>query len=132
MNQEFYSKVQPIMALRVDSQHHLWDLQEPFDYRWLDNPAVAAIRRDYLAADLEPLLLAAGIDKTVVVQTQHNLGETTGPWRSPTTTTGSRASSAGSTWLPRIASLSSCERGGTPSLSGCDTSRKTSQMTTSS
>jgi L-fuconolactonase len=63
------------MALRVDSHHHLWNLHEPFDYRWLDNPALAAIRRDFLPADLEPLLRSAEIDRTVVVQTQHNTKE---------------------------------------------------------
>jgi L-fuconolactonase len=63
------------MALRIDSHHHLWDLHEAFDYRWLDNPALAPIRRDFMPADLEPLLRSAGIEKTVVVQTQHNLKE---------------------------------------------------------
>jgi L-fuconolactonase len=63
------------MALRIDAHHHLWNLSEAFDYRWLDNPPLAAIHRDFLPADLEPLLRSAGIDKTVVVQTQHNLKE---------------------------------------------------------
>ena len=63
------------MLLRIDAHHHLWNLSAAFDYRWLDNPALAAIHRDFLPADLEPLLRSAGIDKTVVVQTQHNLKE---------------------------------------------------------
>jgi L-fuconolactonase len=63
------------MALRIDSHHHLWDLGEAFDYRWLDDPALAAIRRDFLPADLEPLIRSAKIDKTVVVQTQHTVKE---------------------------------------------------------
>ena len=63
------------MPLRIDAHHHLWNLREPFDYRWLDNPDLAAIRRDFLPADLAPLLQSAGIDKTVVVQTQHRLAE---------------------------------------------------------
>jgi L-fuconolactonase len=75
LSKELASKVKPIMAVRIDSHHHFWDLGEPFDYRWLDNPALAAIRRNYLPADLEPLVRSAGIDKTVVVQTQHNLKE---------------------------------------------------------
>lgn len=63
------------MALRIDSHHHLWDLSQPLDYRWLDGPAMAPIRRNFLPEDLEPLLQGAGIDKSVVVQTQHNLKE---------------------------------------------------------
>jgi L-fuconolactonase len=63
------------MAVRIDAHHHFWDLGQPFDYRWLDNPALAAIRRNFLPADLEPLLRSAGIDKTIVVQTQHRLEE---------------------------------------------------------
>ena len=63
------------MALRIDSHHHLWDLTQPFDYRWLDGPTMAPIHRNFLPENLEPLLLAAGIDRSVVVQTQHNLKE---------------------------------------------------------
>ena len=69
------SRVTPIMPLRIDAHHHLWNLREPFDYCWLDNPDLAAIRRDFLPANLAPLLQSAGIDKTVVVQTQHRLAE---------------------------------------------------------
>ena len=63
------------MAIKIDSHHHLWDLSTPFDYRWLDGPRMAPIRRNFLPADLEPLIRAAGIDRTVVVQTQHKLAE---------------------------------------------------------
>ena len=63
------------MALLIDSHHHLWNLREPFDYRWLDDPAMTPIRRNFMPTDLEPLLRSAGIDRTVVVQTQHNLKE---------------------------------------------------------
>ena len=59
----------------VDAHHHLWDLSRPFDYRWLDAPTHAPIRRDYLPADLEPLIHAARVDRTIVVQTQHDLAE---------------------------------------------------------
>ncbi|MCA1684989.1 MAG: amidohydrolase family protein [Planctomycetia bacterium] len=45
------------------------------NYGWLDAPALAPIRRDYLPPDLEPLIRAAGIDRTVVVQTQHDTRE---------------------------------------------------------
>ncbi len=63
------------MSEVIDAHHHLWRLSEPFDYRWLDAPALAAIRRDYLPADLAPHLKATGVDRTVVVQTQHNVRE---------------------------------------------------------
>lgn len=62
------------MALIVDSHQHFWELAR-FDYSWLDRPRLGPIRRDYLPADLKPLLDAAGIDRTVLVQTQHNLDE---------------------------------------------------------
>ncbi len=63
------------MPPRIDAHHHLWRLAEPFDYRWLDAPALAPIRRDYLPDDLEPHLKATGIDATVIVQTQHDTRE---------------------------------------------------------
>src|SRR5512134_1754900 len=63
------------MSLVIDSHHHFWQLSQPFDYRWLDAPALEPIRRDYLPGDLEPHIRRAGIDRTIVVQTQHNLRE---------------------------------------------------------
>jgi L-fuconolactonase len=63
------------MPLVIDSHHHLWQRSQPFDYRWLDAPELEPIRRDYLPSDLAPLLRNAGVDRTVVVQTQHNLKE---------------------------------------------------------
>ena len=60
--------------MRIDAHHHLWQLGQ-FDYRWLDTEPHAPIRRDFLPADLRPLLDQAGIDRTVVVQTQHDLAE---------------------------------------------------------
>jgi L-fuconolactonase len=63
------------MSLTVDAHHHLWQLSQPFDYGWLDAPALAPIRRDCLPDDLEPHLRAAGIARTVVVQTQHDTRE---------------------------------------------------------
>lgn len=63
------------MALTVDAHHHLWQLSQPFDYRWLDAPPLAPIRRDFLPEDLEPLLKESGVDRTVIVQTQHDTRE---------------------------------------------------------
>lgn len=59
----------------IDSHHHLWQLTQPFNYRWLDGPLLAPIKRDFLPLDLAPLLKATGIEKSVVVQTQHDLAE---------------------------------------------------------
>lgn len=63
------------MPTRIDAHHHLWQRSQPFDYRWQDAADLAPIRRDYLPTDLEPLIRAAGIDRTVVVQTQHDVAE---------------------------------------------------------
>lgn len=59
----------------VDAHQHFWQLSRPFDYRWLDAPANAAIRRDYLPEHLEPLLRSRGISRSVFVQTQHDVAE---------------------------------------------------------
>jgi len=59
----------------IDAHQHFWQFSQPFDYRWLDAPKLARIRRDYLPDDLAPLLRQAGVDRTVFVQTQHNLAE---------------------------------------------------------
>ena len=48
------------MPLTIDAHQHFWQLGQPFNYRWLDAPALAAIRRDYLPEDLEPHLRAVG------------------------------------------------------------------------
>ena len=59
---------------RVDAHHHLWQLGQ-FDYRWLQAPQLERIRQDFLPSDLKPLIDEVGIDKTVVVQTQHDVRE---------------------------------------------------------
>jgi L-fuconolactonase len=50
----------------VDAHHHLWDLARGYD--WLDDPAVASIRRDATVADLRTELRAAGVARTVLVE----------------------------------------------------------------
>ena len=61
----------------VDAHHHLWDLAvrpQPF----LDsNPVLAPLRRAFSLANLAPLAAAAGIGRTVVVQTVTEPAETT-------------------------------------------------------
>ena len=64
------------MTLTIDAHQHFWRLDLPFDYSWLNAPALAPIRRDFLPEHLEPLLRAAGVQRSIFVQTQHNLDET--------------------------------------------------------
>ena len=59
----------------IDAHQHFWQLSQPFDYAWLDNPELSAIRRNYLPVDLKPHLDAVGIKQSIFVQTQHNLEE---------------------------------------------------------
>jgi L-fuconolactonase len=48
----------------IDAHHHLWTA----DLAWLQDPALAAIRRDYTVDDLRANLRAAGVDRTVLVE----------------------------------------------------------------
>jgi L-fuconolactonase len=58
----------------VDAHHHFWDPGRA-DYPWLTDE-LAAIRRAFGPADLAPLLAAAGVDWSIVVQTRSSLAET--------------------------------------------------------
>ena len=49
----------------VDSHHHFWEI-ERFDYSWM--PDGSPLATDYGPADLAPLVKAAGVDCTVIVQ----------------------------------------------------------------
>ena len=60
---------------RIDAHHHLWPDPSPEDYPWMTDE-LAAIRRPFTPDDLAPLLLAAGIDRTVLVQTRASVSET--------------------------------------------------------
>ena len=60
----------------VDSHHHFWDRTDTrFDYSWQESDNLKKICRSFLPADLEPLIKAKGVEKTVFVQTQHNVEE---------------------------------------------------------
>jgi L-fuconolactonase len=63
------------MPLTIDAHQHFWELSRPFNYGWLDAPRNAPIHRDYLPEHLEPLLRSAGVERSVFVQTQHDLAE---------------------------------------------------------
>ncbi|MEI9988744.1 MAG: amidohydrolase family protein [Rhizomicrobium sp.] len=61
--------------MRIDAHQHFWRLDRG-DYGWLtakDHPRIA---RDFLPADLAPLLSAAKIDKTILVQAAPSETET--------------------------------------------------------
>jgi L-fuconolactonase len=58
----------------VDAHHHFWDPATAV-YPWLTDE-LAAIRRRFGPEDLAPLVDAAGIDATVLVQTRSSLTET--------------------------------------------------------
>ena len=59
---------------RIDAHHHFWFLERG-DYGWL-TPDKEPIYRDFLPADLKPLLAAAGIDGTILVQAAPTVAET--------------------------------------------------------
>ena len=60
--------------MRIDAHHHFWRYT-PGEYGWIDD-AMAAIRRDFLPADLAPEIAAAGIDAVISVQARQSLAET--------------------------------------------------------
>lgn len=62
------------MTRRIDAHHHLWRLERG-DYAWL-TPDLAPIHRDFAMADLDPLLDAAAIDATILVQAAPTEAET--------------------------------------------------------
>lgn len=60
--------------MRIDAHQHFWALARG-DYGWLTEDLVA-IYRDFLPKDLSPMLDAAGIDGTVLVQAAPTVAET--------------------------------------------------------
>jgi L-fuconolactonase len=58
----------------IDAHHHLWRYT-PANYAWIDDP-MAALRRDFLPADLDIELAAAHVDGTVAIQARQTLEET--------------------------------------------------------
>jgi L-fuconolactonase len=52
----------------VDAHHHVWDLAVR-DQDWIKGPELQPLRRDFGVADLVPQARAAGVDRTVLVQT---------------------------------------------------------------
>lgn len=62
------------MARRIDAHQHFWKYN-PTDYVWMTD-AMDVLRRDFLPADLEPLLAATGFDGSVAVQARQMIEET--------------------------------------------------------
>lgn len=61
-------------GLVIDAHNHLWDPARA-DYPWLAG-TFAPIRRRFGPEDLVPHLVAAGVDRTILVQTRSSLAET--------------------------------------------------------
>ncbi|MBI4218994.1 MAG: amidohydrolase family protein [Chloroflexi bacterium] len=57
----------------VDSHQHFWDLKK-LSYDWMGS-GPSPLRRNFLPGDLEPLIDAAGVDSTVIVQAHQSLDE---------------------------------------------------------
>ena len=58
----------------VDSHHHFWRYR-PAEFGWIDD-SMAAIRRDFLPADLAREMGAAGVEAVVSVQARQSVEET--------------------------------------------------------
>jgi L-fuconolactonase len=65
---------QKIVTEKIDAHQHLWHYV-PADYEWIDD-RMSRLRHDFLPADLEKELHAAGIDGVVTVQARQSLEET--------------------------------------------------------
>jgi len=59
--------------MRLDSHQHFWKY-DPAQYPWMTDK-LARLRRDYLPADLEPLLKAASLDGCIAVQARQSIEE---------------------------------------------------------
>ncbi len=60
--------------MRIDTHHHFWNLNK-VEYPWL-KPESSVLYRTIEPPELEPQLRAAGIDRTVLVQSANNTEDT--------------------------------------------------------
>ena len=60
--------------MRIDAHQHFWTVARG-DYFWM-TPEMTTLYRDFGAADLAPLIQAANIDATIIVQAAPTLDET--------------------------------------------------------
>ena len=61
------------MPRKIDAHHHFWKVERG-DYHWM--PQTGPLHRDYLPDDQAPLLQAAAIDGTILVQAAQTIAET--------------------------------------------------------
>ena len=61
--------------MRVDAHQHFWRVSRG-DYDWMSPEDYPSLCRDYLPDDLAPLLAAARIDRTVIIQAAETVAET--------------------------------------------------------
>lgn len=59
--------------MRIDSHQHFWSYSAA-EYPWI-GPGMERLARDYLPADLAPLVAAEGIDGSVAVQARQSVAE---------------------------------------------------------
>ena len=57
----------------IDSHQHFWQVGR-FDYPWMTSD-LGVLYRDYLPADLAPILRSKGVEKTVLVQASNSVAE---------------------------------------------------------
>ncbi len=55
-----------MVGVLIDAHHHLWDVSK--GYAWLDDPALAPLRRSFSVTDLRAELSANGVDYTILVE----------------------------------------------------------------
>lgn len=60
--------------VRIDAHQHFWHYHAAH-FPWID-AAKARLMRDYLPADLEPVLRASGFEACIAVQARHDVDET--------------------------------------------------------
>jgi L-fuconolactonase len=61
--------------MKIDSHQHFWNPARG-DYFWMASEGAAPLRKTIMPKDMEPLLKAQGIDKTVLVQAAPTVNET--------------------------------------------------------
>jgi L-fuconolactonase len=61
--------------MKIDAHHHVWDLTVR-DQDWITGDAMTPIRRNFSMQDLRTATAGTGIEKTVLVQTVTDYGET--------------------------------------------------------
>lgn len=60
--------------MRIDTHQHYWRY-DAADYGWIDD-AKAVLKRDYVPADVQPLMRGAGFDAAIAVQARQTPDET--------------------------------------------------------